>query len=273
MFGILTVQQQEGLPLTQRTALRLRPEKSIRHGENLFRMAMFCHAEVTLCTGWSDSLQRRRVDKALQWLRSRGVREAVLPHEWKRQAADGGVIPASRRAALEACAPQAVSLVCSSLQLPMGQVCLVVYGRQISQRASAQLLTLAKSLRTLRIYGEGNEELRTRLWRSCGIADHGVLPDGAPVLGLLLPGGEARDDTILTVDLSDGLGSGEGLLWQPQPLPPQGALARLPEGADPAAYASILLQKGAIQSREIHVSRLDIPESTQYNKEIVENCL
>ena len=273
MFGILTVQQQEGLPLTQRTALRLRPEKSIRHGEDLFRMAMFCHAEVALCSGWSDGLRSRRVEKALQWLRTKGVREAVLPHEWNQQATDMGILPAGRRAALEACAPQAVSLACSSLQLSLGQVCLVVYGRQISRRASAQLLTLAKSLRTLRIYGDGNENLRTRLWRSCGITDHGVLPDGAPVLGLLLPGGEARDDALLTVDLSDGLGSGEGLLWQPQPLPPQGALARLPVGADPAAFASVLLQKGAIQGREIHVSRLDIPESTQYNKEIVENCL
>ena len=273
MFGILTIQQPEELALSRRAALRFRPNTGVQYGDGLFRMAMYCCAQVTLPESWSDRLREKRVERALRCLRTKGVQEAVLPTEWNEKARQTGIVPVRRRAALEACATQAVSLACERLGLAMGQVGLAVYGRSLSPRAAAQLLTLARSVRTVRVYGEDNEQLRISLWRSCGIAQQGALPEGLPVVGLLLPGGAAQKTPLLTVDLSDGEGSGGGMVWQPQPLPPQGALDRMPPGADAGAFAAVLLQKGAIQAREIRVSRLDIPVSTQYNKEIVENCL
>lgn len=272
MFGVLTVHMGEELSHSRRALLRLRPATGTEYREDLFRMAMFATVQVTLCPGWSDSLRQKRVRAGLQWLRAKGARRVVLPEEWHGLTRELELAPIGAEGALEACGAQAIAEACGSMGLPMGQVCLAVYGRRISHSASMQILTLAKSLRTVRIYGEGNEELRTRLWRSCGIVDRGPMPENAPVVGLLLPGGEARGETLLTVDLSGGTGAGEGLLWTPQPLPPQGVLAKLPLGADPTAFANAFLQAGALQAREIHVSRLDIPDCTQYNKETVEKC-
>lgn len=272
MFGILMVGLQEQQPFSRRAALRLRPARGLTCTEGLFRMAMYCTARVELCPGWSGSLQNRRVGSALQWLQSRGVHEAVLPESWQGLAREYDISPIRAAGALEACASQAVLEACRGLGLPAGQVCLAVCGRRISQTAAAQILTLAKNLRTVRIFGEDNENLKARLWRSCGIVDRGPMPEGVPVVGLLLPGGEAPKEAELTVDLTRQDGAGEGLIWSPSLLPPQGALARMPQDADPGAFAAALLRVGAIQAREIRVSRLDIPDCTQYNKETANNC-
>ena len=272
MFGVLTVQTAEHLPAGKRAVLRLRSGKGLEYREDLFRTAMFCSVQVTLYAGWRDSLRNKRVREALLLLRAKGVREAVLPAEWQALACKEGIASVSIRPGLEACAAQAVYAACRTLELSPEQVCLAVYGKNISRMAAMQLLTMAKTLRTLRIYGEGNEGLRTQLWRSCGIVDRGPMPENAPVLGLLLQDGDGVGETLLTVDLSGGSGTGEGLLWAPNPLPPQGVLAKLPQGADSGVFAAAFLQAGALQAREIHVSRLDIPAPTQYNKEIVENC-
>lgn len=271
MFGVLTVYLDHAQPLLGRTALRLRPAKALEYGEDLFRMAMFCRVEVLLCSQWRDGLQQKRVRSALQRLKASGARDVVLPEKWAELARSMDMAPVSAKIALEACAEAAVKEVCRSMNLPFGEICLAVYGRSISQRAGLELLTLAKTVRTIRIYGEGNGELRTQLWRSCGIVDRGPMPEGAPVLGLLLAGGEVQGAPLMIVDLSAGKGSGDGLLWTPTPLLPQGAMSKLPEGADPAAFAAAFLQRGAVRAREIHVSRLDIPECTQYNKEIAIN--
>ncbi len=272
MFGVLTVSMQDTLPAGQRAALRLRPAKGLVCGEELFRTAMFCHAKVTLCAGWSEKRQQKRVGEALLQLRAKGCRQVVLPREWREAARMAELTPVEERTALEACGAQAVLEACRGLGLPAGETCLAVYGARISPQASMQLLTLAKALRTLRIYGEGNEHLRNQLWRGCGIVDRGPMPEGVPVLALLLQGGKLQGKPLLTVDLSDGKGAGDGAFWTPRLLLPQGARAKLPEGAAEAAFGAALLQTGALQSREIHVSRLDIPAPTQYNKEIVENC-
>ena len=272
MFGVLTVSVEENLPAGQRAVLRLRPAKGLSCTEDLFRTAMFCHVRVTLCAGWREKRQQKRVGEALLQLRARGCRQVVLSREWREAAKAAELVPVAERAALEACGAQAVLEACRGLDLPAGETCLAVYGRRISPQSAMQLLTLAKSLRTLRIYGEGNEQLRNQLWRGCGIVDRGPMPEGAPVLALLLQGGKLQGQPRLTVDLSDGAGEGEGPLWTPRLLLPQGAYAKMPEGASPAAFGAALLQAGALQSREIHVSWLDIPATTQYNKEIVENC-
>jgi hypothetical protein len=272
MFAVLTVEMEENLPARRRAALRLRPAKGLTWREDLFRMAMFCHAKVTLCAGWREDIHKKRVGEALLQLKARGARQVVLPRKWQDLARTVDLVPVNCRPALEACGVQAVLEACRGLDIPAGEACLAVYGTRLSSVASMQLLTLAKSLRTLRIYGEGNEALRNQLWRGCGIVDRGPMPENAPVLALLLTGGKAPGQAQLTVDLSDGAGEGEGLLWTPQLVLPQGAQAKLPEGASPVAFAAALLQMGALQPREIHVSRLDIPGTTQYNKEIVENC-
>lgn len=272
MFGVLTVEMLEDLPAGRRTALRLRPAKGQVYREELFRTAMFCHGNVTLYAGWSEKLQKKRVGEALLQLKARGVRQVVLPRDWWEAARTAQLAPVEERPALEACGAQAVLEACRGLNIPAGETCLAVYGTRISPLASMQLLTLAKALRTLRIYGEGNEPLRAQLWRGCGIVDRGPMPGNAPVLALLLQGGAVQGQPLLTVDLSASAGAREDSFWTPQLLLPQGARAKLPEGASAAAFGAALLQTGALQSREIHVSRLDIPAPTQYNKEIVENC-
>ena len=65
---------------------------------------------------------------------------------------------------------------------------------------------------------------------------------------------------------------GDERVWPPVLLPPEGALAQMPPGLAPDAFAAALFAAGAVRSREIHVSRLDIPECTQYNKETIISC-
>lgn len=271
MFGILTVLQPEGLSAAQRAALRLRPGKGLQYGEGLFRMAMFVTATVTLEPGWSDGLRQKRVAAALRYLAGKGIHEAVLPEGWQSLAREYDISPIRTGWALEACAARAVSEACGSLGISPGQAGLAVCGRNLSRTACGEVLTLARSMRTVRVYGEGNEALRAQLWRSCGIVDRGSMPEDLPVLCLLFAGGQARGEALLTVDLSGEEAEREGLVWTPRPLPPAGALGQMPKAVCPAAFAAALLRCGAVQGREIHVSRLDIPAPTQYNKEIVEN--
>ena len=272
MFGILTVLQPEHLSAGRRAALRLRPAKGVAYGEGLFRTALFVTATVTLSGGWSDSLRQKRVAAALRHLSARGVHEAVLPEEWQAPARTYGITPIRLGWALEACASRAVSEACAGMGIPLSRIGLAVCGRNLSRMACGEVLTLARSVRTVRIYGEGNEALRAQLWRGCGIVDRGSMPEDAPILCLRFPGGQVRADALLTVDLSGEGERPEGLVWTPQPVPPAGALGRMPPEVSPGAFAAALLRCGAVQGREIHVSRLDIPAPTQYNKEIVENC-
>ena len=272
MFGILTVRQPEDLSAIRRTALRLRPGKGVEYGEGLFRMAMFVTAQVTLPAGWSDSLREKRVSAALRYLAGRGVCEAVLPAEWQALARAQGISPIRDRWALEACGARAVSEACAAMGIRPKQVGLAVCGRDLSRTACGEVLTLARSVRTVRVFGDGNEALRAQLWRGCGIVDRGPMPEDLPVLCLRFSGGQAIPGAVLTVDLSGEGEAGDGPVWMPRPLPPAGALGKMPREVCPAAFAAALLRCGAVQGREIHVSRLDIPVATQYNKEIVENC-
>ena len=272
MFGTLTVHTPESSSLVTRGALRLHPKKSLRHGRGLYRMTIFVWAEVTLAEGWKDALREKRVRAALELLRAQGAREVVLPEEWHALAREAGLFPVNCRRALEACAGEAVLEACRALDLAPGEVGLSVCGRAISGPIHAELLSLARLVRTVRVWGEGNDELRNKLWRGCGIVDRGAMPHGLPVIGLLLEGGAAPQDALLTVDLTGGEGEGASSRWRPELVPPPGALAQKPEGVPADAFAAALFAAGALRSREIHVSRLDIAKHTQYNKEIVENC-
>lgn len=272
MFGTLTVRMPETDSLVTRGSLRLRPAKGLRHGGGLYRMTMFAWAEVTLADGWKAALREKRVGAALDVLRAQGVREAVLPIEWQALAREKGILPVNCRRALEACAGEAVLEACRALELAPGEVGLSVCGRAISGPVHAELLSLARVVRTVRVWGEGNDGLRNKLWRGCGIVDRGAMPRGLPVIGLLLEGGSPPEDALLTIDLTGGEGEAAAGVWRPSLVPPAGALAQKPEGVSADAFAAALFSAGALRSREIHVSRLDSTKHAQYNKEIVENC-
>ena len=272
MFGTLTVHTPETCSAAARSALRLRPAKGLRHGRGLYRMTMFAWAEVTLPAGWKDALREKRVKAALELLRAQGVQEAVLPQEWQGLAREVGLFPVTCRHALEACAGEAVLEACRALDLTPGETGLVVCGRAIGRPVHAELLSLARVMRTVRVWGEDNDGLRAKLWRGCGIVDRGPMPQGLPVIGLRLEGGSLPEGAQLTVDLTDGAGEAGASVWRPGLVPPVGALAQKPEGVPDDLFAAALFKAGTLRPREIHVSRLDIPKHAQYNKEIVENC-
>ena len=272
MFGTLTVQKPENGSLYVRGALRLRPAKGLCHGRGLYRMTMFTWTRVTLSDGWKDALQEKRVRAALELLRANGVREAILPRRWQTLAREVDICPVTCRHTLEACAGEAVLEACRALGLSPGEVGLSVCGRAIGPAAHAELLSLARLVRTVRVWGEDNDGLRAKLWRGCGIVDRGAMPQGLPVIGLLLAGGRPPEDALVTIDLTGEEGEGEDSLWRPRLVPPPGALAQMPEGVPADAFAAALFAHGALRPREIHVSRLDITKHAQYNKEIVENC-
>lgn len=271
MFGILTVQQEPGCAFRRRLALRLFPGTGLQVEDGLFRTALFTQVRLTVCPGWKESLQEKRVSLALRRLRERGIREAILPEEWWALARRFEIRPVSAGALRESCALQAVAEACRGIGLPLSAVCLQVWGQNISRSAAAQVLSLARAVRTVRVTGAGNEDLRNALWRSCGIVERGAMPENAPVIFLCLSGGKPEGECLMAVDLTEDGGEGEGLWWRPRFLPPEGALSRLPKGVCPEALAAALLRFGAVQAREIRVSRLDIPEDTQYNKGIVDN--
>jgi len=271
MFGILTVQQSANGSFRQRMKLRLFPRTGLQVEDGLFRTALFMQVRVTLCPGWKESLREKRVSLALRCLRERGIREAILPEEWCALASRWEISPISAGTLRESCALQAVAEACRGSEVPLSAVCLQVWGEDISRPAAAQVLSLARSVRTVRVTGGGNDGLRHALWRSCGIVEQGAMPENAPVIFLCLSGGKPEGECLMTVDLTEGGGEGEGLWWRPRLLPPEGALSRLPEGVCPEALAAALLRFGAVQAREIRVSRLDIPEDTQYNRGIVDN--
>ena len=249
-FGILTVTRPETLSAGRRAALRLRPGKGIRYGEGLFRTALFVTADVTLPAGWPDNLAEKRVTAALRYLAGQGVQQAVLPERWQPLAREYGLAPIRTGWALEACAARAVSEACSAAGQPLSGVVLAVCGRNLSRTACGEVLTLARSVRTVRVYGEGNESLRAQLWRSCGIVDRGPLPENVPVLCLRFAGGQAGTDAQLTIDLSGEAPPAEGNVWVPQPLPPAGALGRMPPEVCPGAFAAPHRSSAAARCRD-----------------------
>ncbi len=262
MFGTLSVRTPENRSLS----LRLRPSRGLEQGRGIYRMTMFPWVQVTLSDGWKDALRSKRVGEALTRLRVQGVSQVLLPPPWEELARRQGLAPLHTRPALEACTGQAVSEACRALELPLSGVGLAVYGQTISPAAHMELLSLARSVRTLRIFGEGNEGLRAKLWRGCGIVDRGAMPRDLPVIALRFAGGAVPEGVLLTLDLT-GEGEGEtGGLWRPVLQPPAGAMAQCPPGVPSHRFAAALFGAGALQSREIHVSRLDIADFTPYNK-------
>ncbi len=268
MFGILTIHSPEEPSLAARCRLRTRPSSGLEQGRGLFRMTIFPWAAVTLSHGWKDTLREKRVCRALCCLQAQGAREVLLPPRWEDLARRQQLIPMDDRTALEACAGAAVHEACRALELPLSGVGLAVYGKAISQAAHMELLALAKSVRTLRIFGEDNDGLRAKLWRGCGIVDWGPMPQGLPVIALRMRGGGESGEALLTVDLTGEDCPGTEKTWQPVLLPPPGAMAQCPPGVPPHRFAAALFTVGALQSREIHVSRLDIAQITPYNKGI-----
>ncbi len=268
MFGTLSIRPPETQSFSRRCALRLRPSSGLELGRGLFRLTIFPWAVLTLPEGWKAELRQKRVTEALIRLRAEGAREVLLPPEWEGLARRLELFPMSRRAALEARAGRAVGECCRTLGLPLSGVGLAVYGKAISQAAHMELLALARAVRTLRIYGEDNDGLRTKLWRGCGIVDRGPMPGGLPVIALRLRGGGVPEGALMTVDLSDEDGQVGDRLWRPSLVPPPGALAQCPPGVPPDRFAAALFTVGALQAREIPVSRLDIAQITPYNKEI-----
>lgn len=271
MFGILIVRQEAECSLRRRLALRLFPRVGLTAEEGLYRTALFTTFTLTLRPEWRQSLREKRADRALRRLRERGAREVILPAEWYALARKWELLPIPTGALRESCAQQAVAEACRGLEVPLSQICLQVWGRNISRPAAMQILSLAKTVRTVRVTGEGNESLRNTLWRGCGIVDRGPVPENTPVVALCLSGGKPEGECLMTVDLTERGEEGEGLWWRPRFLPPEGAAARLSQAVCPEALAAALFRCGAVQAREIRVSRLDIPEDTQYNKGIVDN--
>lgn len=273
MFGCLTVQRRPGLSGAERAALRLRPAKGLRRGGGLYRTSLFRWTEVTLPEEWRPALAERRVLAALEALRAEGVCRTAAPPEWRGAVLRAGLLPLEENSALEACAAQAVDEGCRALGLPPEEAGLAVCGRGISGPVQDQVLALGRRMRTVRVWGGENRELRARLWRDCGIVDRGPMPQGTPVIVLLLREGTPPPEAALVIDLSEnGAETLPQEAWRPDLLPPPGALKLLPPGLTPRSFAAALLDAGAIQAREIRVSRLDIGKRAQYNKETGNNC-
>ncbi len=268
MFGTLTIQTEESVPLSRRCALRLRPASGLTVGRGLYRMTLFRWAQVTLCSSWKEGMQQKRVGEALVRLRAEGVSEVLLPREWEGLARQQGLVPMSTRSALEACAADGVFQACQALGLPLSGVGLAVYGKAIPAAAHMELLSLARSVRTMRIYGEDNDSLRAKLWRGCGIVDRGPMPQGVPVIGLVFHGGGQPEGCLLVLDLTGEEEPCAPGRYRPRLVPPEGALAQCPPGVPAHRFAAALFTVGALRAREIHVSRLDIADFTPYNKEI-----
>lgn len=273
MFGCLTVRRQEGLSAARRATLRLRPGQGLRRGGGLYRTTLFRWAEVTLPAEWRAEKAKKRVLAALEDLRAEGAVRVTVPTCWREAALLAGLLPLEERPALEACAAQTVDEALRALGLSPGETGLAVCGRRITGPVQDQVLALGRRMRTVRVWGSENRELRARLWRDCGIVDRGPMPRGTPVVALLLREGTPPPEAALVIDLS-GETEEEAApgMWRPSLSPPVGAMKLLPPGLPPQAFAAALFDAGAIPAREIRVSRLDIGKYAQYNKETGNNC-
>lgn len=230
-------------------------------------MAMFRQIQLRIPEDRPE-LARQRVLRGLTWLRQQKVSPVLVPEEYEAQALACGLEPVRREPALQACAGQIAEQAARALGLELRQVCLLVCGSQISQEGQMQLLSLAVTAGAVRLQEPRCEALRSRLWRSCGVVPEGAVPPGLTPVALLFPGGQPPR-AALTADLT-GEGTCEsGLFWRPGLLPPEGAMASLPQNADPAGFAAILWRCGAIQAREIRVPHLDIRPAAPYNNELV----
>ena len=266
MFGVLTVIKE---PWSWAKAAGSRLQLSVGSAflRGQFRMAMFRQVQLHIPENRPE-LARQRVLRGLIWLRQQKVSPVLVPEEYEDQALACGLEPVHREPVLQACAGQIAEQAVRALGLELRQVCLLVCGSQISQEGQMQLLSLAVTAGAMRLQAPRCEALRSRLWRSCGVVPEGAVPPGLTPVALLFPDGQPPR-AALTADLTGEGACESGLLWRPDLLPPEGAMASLPKHADPAGFAAILWRCGAVQAREIRVPHLDIRLAAPYNNELV----
>lgn len=267
MFGILTTRQ-EHWSHARAAGFRLQPGTGFSYGRGQFRMAMFCHVQVSIPETGHTGLTRQRLLHGLDWLRQKKAAPVLVPETLRQQALEWGLEPVCRKAALEACASQAAVQAAAALGLSLRQVCLCVCGDPLSELAQTQLLSLAFSAGALRLCGPATHSaLRSRLWRSCGVVPEGPIPADLTPITLLFSGGQPLS-SALTVDFTDEDNRKDARFWHPSLLPPEGAVSVMPENTDPESFAAILWQCGAIPAREIRVMHLDIRPADPYNNRI-----
>ncbi len=253
--------------MLQRSGLRLRPGSGLEQGRDVWRMAIFLWVRTVVCDRWSEEVQCRRVTEGLRRLKAGGVCRVAAPARWQPLARQLGLTPVDTVCALHSCAGAAVREACRALDLSARRTGLLVCGSAAAGPVHSELLALGRSMGALRLRGEGNGELLCKLCRA-GVSAAGDIPGDMPVIALLLPGGEVPEGVCLTVDLRGEPGERPAGCWQPDLLPPPGAMPHLPAGVDAGDFAAALLAEGCLRPREIRVSRLDIAQHTQYNKEI-----
>lgn len=268
MFGILCLTVLDPGERGRSLTLRLFPHRGMGEEDGLFRMARYPVVTLTLSTRWKAPLRENRVRRALLRLRSRGADSVILPGEYHGLARGLGLRPLTDLAAREAGAQAAVEELCRALDIPLGSLGIEIRGGTLSRRAADQVLGLAQSAGAIRVPDRENAELARVLWRSCGVIAQGDLPLGMPRLTLAFFDAAGESSGVIA-DLGAGLPENAAQVWRPQPLPPRGAMERMPAGCDPGVFAAALLECGALRPREIRVSRLDIPGDTPYNNEIV----
>lgn len=232
-------------------------------------MAMFCHVQVCLPTEGHTRLAEARVLHGLEWLRRQGASPVLVPDAYAPLAVACSLEPIRTEAALYACASQIALQAAAMLHRDPKQICYLLCGSAIPADAQMQLLSLAASAGAIRFYGLPDARLRSRLWRSCGVVSQGEIPETMTTVALLFPGG-SLPPADLTVDFTGECSCEGGILWRPSLLPPEGAMSRLPENADPCGFSAILWHCGAIQAREIRVQHLDILGAEPYNNRIVD---
>lgn len=268
MFGILCLTVLDPGERGRSLTLRLFPHRGMGEEDGLFRMARYPVVTLTLSPRWKAPLRENRVRRALLRLRSRGADSVILPGEYHGLARGLGLRPLTDLAAREAGAQAAVEELCRALDILLGSLGIEIRGGTLSRRAADQVLGLAQSAGALRIPEGENAELSRTLWRACGVIAQGEFPRGMPRLTLAFAGAAGESPGVMA-DLGAGLPENAAQVWRPQPLPPRGAMERMPAGCDPGVFAAALLECGALRPREIRVSRLDIPGDTPYNNEIV----
>ena len=263
MFGVLTVFRLR-LPFFRRLWLRLFPARGLSLSLSSYRMASWRTARLELPEGLRPAVEAARVRRALLELRAAGVRRLVAPAEYHALAQALGLAPVQAGPALRSCAARAMTECCRAAGLDPENVCVLVCADVIDRPCSDQLLTLARSVRTLRLLcPDPMPILRGRLLAARGIAAEGPPPEDAVPAALVLSGAPPRSAAI-AVDLSGGQADWPMPVYRPRALLPAEVRIHMPEGAEEGAFLAALCLCGGLTAREIG---LDIPEPTPYNKE------
>lgn len=218
-------------------------------------------------------VERLQAARAARMLAKRGVRSAVFPTDYPHEDifARCGIFPVEILPLHRAMAISVMKRKMAALGCTPGTTTAAVAAERVTGEVERLLRDLALSVRYVILAGEGGEECCRHLQREYGVSvlrrTGNTLPEADVLLLLRPPEGRVENPIVLHLYDGERMLRRNGVAFAlPGPLQEQ-----VEENCTQEQLLSALLQAGMLQTYQIPIMEVDIPEKSYYNASTINN--